>query len=381
MKTLTLRQAIMLTVCLSLMALPIMVQAQAGHADVGPPPIAPPLIREGTLAVKLVSVLSIGTTDDEIEAENQLSVVGILPRNGWIADYPVTPDIAGELRSAISDAADAGRLSISKDAALRGFDDALNESGLSIAPYPAEGAARAYTSAPSDAENYPNPAALNDYYYQQGPPVITCYAPPPDFYYLYAWVPYPFWWTGFWYPGFFVLHDFHRSIIVNRRAVFVSNHFNNIEKHKVFRIDPVARFHGKTFAGIGVARKKDFLSTGVPGSDKRIFNGPHTRNVPGGPAVSTPSRGGGTMNPQPGGGRSMTPPPRSGAQINPPSGSGKQAGPAPQGVPRVAPTPRSGIQTSPSSRGGETEHPSAGGERSGAPSHESEDSSRKGFRR
>jgi hypothetical protein len=37
---------------------------------------------------------------------------------GWIADYPVTPDIIGELQSSIGAAADSGRLALNKDAAM-----------------------------------------------------------------------------------------------------------------------------------------------------------------------------------------------------------------------------------------------------------------------
>ena len=42
--------------------------------------------------------------------------------------------------------------------------------------------------------------------------MVTYYAPPPDYYYLYSWVPYPFWCDEFWFGGFFILNDFHRSV-------------------------------------------------------------------------------------------------------------------------------------------------------------------------
>ena len=74
---------------------------QANH----PPPVAQPLVREGDFAVKLVSALNLGQTDNEAEAESILSHAGIAPTNGWIADYPVTPEIVGELLQSIQAAA------------------------------------------------------------------------------------------------------------------------------------------------------------------------------------------------------------------------------------------------------------------------------------
>ena len=95
------------------------------HAQTGPPlatnssPISQPLIREGTLAVKLAGDLKLGITEDEAEAEDLLSSAGIVPRNGWIADYPVTPDIVGELEVGIAAAATGGRINLSTIAALQ----------------------------------------------------------------------------------------------------------------------------------------------------------------------------------------------------------------------------------------------------------------------
>jgi hypothetical protein len=106
---------------------------------------------------------------------------------------------------------------------------------------------------------------------------VTYYAPPPDYDYLYTWVPCPFWWVDFWFAGFFILHDFHRIEFVNHRTVFISNHFNDIREHRVFRVDAVSRFHGRTFAGIGASHRGSFISTGVPRSERTIFNGTRTR--------------------------------------------------------------------------------------------------------
>jgi len=172
---------------------------------------------------------------------------------------------------------------MTKDEALKRLNDASAQLGVAVQPFAGN---EGYRGQPPGAENYPNPDAVNDYYYDEGPPVVTYYAPPPDYYYLYAWVPYPFWCYGFWFPGFFVLHDFHRVVNVHNRAVFVSNHFNDVNAHRVFRVDPVTRFNGRTFAGIGAPRTGGFVSTGVPRSDRRIFNAPPRTAPTGGMAGS-----------------------------------------------------------------------------------------------
>jgi uncharacterized membrane protein YgcG len=285
-------------------------------------------VREGALAVKLVFALGLSPTDDETQAETTLGEAGITPRNGWIADYPVTPDIVGELQAAVGESADAGKLTVGRDEAQKRLEGVLDDLKLGVRPYTGATTGEAL---PEHAENYPNPTVINNYYTTEGPPVVTYYAPPPDYYYLYSWVPYPFWGFGFWFPGYFVLHDFHRPIFVNRRVVFVSNHFNDLRAHRVFRVDPVARFRGRTFAGIGASHnRRDFISTGVPRSDRRIFNEPRTRMTPEGRAFvpRSPSGGRVTAPPAQGGGRSFTPAQRGGGRTMPSSirSSGGQGG-------------------------------------------------------
>jgi hypothetical protein len=169
---------------------------------------------------------------------------------------------------------------------------------------------------------------------------MTYYTPPPDFYPLYAWVPFPFWYTGFWFPGFFVLHDFHRTIIVDRRPVFVSNHFRDVRVNRVFRIDPDARFRGRTFGGIGASRTRGLLPTGIPRSEQRIFNNPPPRMAPGGVTAHPPA----LRN------RSMTPPPRSGMPAAPSAPRGGMA----------MPPSRGGATAAPPSRGGGPSHSGGG---------------------
>jgi hypothetical protein len=307
-----------LVVSLFLLLLPIVAAGQTDQPKTGPAPIGQQLVREGDLAVKLVFTLGLSSTDDENEAENQLAQVGIIPRNGWIADYPVTPDIIGELQQAVGNAADAEKLSMTRDEAVQRFDNATAELKLAIKPH---NVTKTYETLPENAEAYPNPTVINNYYNTEGPPVVTYYAPPPDYYYLYSWVPYPFWWTGFWFPGFFVLNDFHRTIVIDRRVHFVSNHFNDVRAHRVFRIDPVRRFRGSTFAGIGVTDRRGFIATGVPRSDRTIFNGSTRRSTPPGVRTFAPRT--------PTGGRSITPAVRGNVQRSiPAGGSGMRSAPS-----------------------------------------------------
>ncbi len=370
MKKLSPRDIIVFIAGLFLFLIPVVAWAQSGS----PPPIEQQLVREGDFAVRLASALGIGTTDEEVEAESRLGEAGITPRNGWIADYPVTPDIIGELQKAVGDAADANKLALGKDEALKRFYDVAAASGLPISPY--TGGAT-YGAESSGSQDYPNPQDINGYYSDQGPPVVTYYYPPPDFYYLYTWIPYPFWCSGFWFPGFFVLHDFHRTIVSNGRVIFVSNHFNDVRKHRVFRIDPGARFNGRTFAGIGVKSRKGFISTGVPRGETRIFHGPREQMPPGTRVVSPPPRGS-SVTGVPSGGVRPAGPPAGGTVVSPPVGEhrmmspahqeGRAPGPrvregerfrAPAGMP--GPPPSEGRVFGPPAHEGGTMHPSAGG--------------------
>ena len=288
-------------------------------ASPGLPPISQQLVREGDFAIKLYSALGLGTVQDETEAESGLGQAGIMPRNGWIADYPVTPDIFGELQRSVGDAAANRSIPQGKEAALQTLEAVSAETSLGIKPQ--TGLTVGEVPSEEVAQDYPNPAAINDYYQEEGPPVVTYYTPPPDYYYLYGWIPYPFWCDGFWFPGYFILHDFHRSFHRHNRVFFVSNHFNDIRSHRVFRVDPVSRFNGRTFAGIGMNSRRGFLSTGVPRSQRSIFNAPRAQAAPG-------------MRPLPGMRPSFHP-----------SGSGGNLAPAGRGRARTFAAPSRGART------------------------------------
>ena len=227
---------------LFLLLSPAICAAEYGQATPGAPPIEQPLVREGTFALKLAPTLGLPKVGSEAEAESVLAEKGIMPRNGWIADYPATPDIIGELRTAVGDAADAGKIQLSRVEALKRFDGVAADLALDIRPQEEDGVIDS-----GEEEDYlVSPSEINDYYYGVGPPVVTYYTPPNDFNYLYSWVPYPFWCGSFWFGGFFVLNDFHRTVFVghHRHRAFVSNHFRG--SGGVSRIDPVARFNGQS---------------------------------------------------------------------------------------------------------------------------------------
>jgi len=289
MKKIYLRSLDVYIIALLLVFLPVMAsaQAQTGQATAIPPPISQPLVTEGSLAVSLAASLGVSSTTDQIEAESNLGDIGIAPRNGWIADYPVTPDIVAEVRQSVATAADNEQLPFPKDEAVKRFTATIAGLDLSVRAYTGS---ETVSDQPVSCENYPNPAMINNTYSNEGPPIVTYYCPPPDYYYQYDWVPYPFWWTDFWFPGFFILRDFDRHVFVHHHFVHFSNHFNDIRRNHVFRIDPVERFHGRTFAGIGVKQPRAFISTGVQHSPQTIFNAPRGFRVNRGAGVPSMGR-------------------------------------------------------------------------------------------
>jgi Domain of unknown function (DUF4124) len=233
------------------------VNTQSGKASTQAPSIAQTLIREGDFAMRLADKLKIGTPQNEAEAESMLASSGIAPRNGWIADYPVTPDIIGELQNTVSGAVGSGKLAVNKDEAMKTFQDLIAQQGLPVRAesenqYPGGGSQQPYAeeAPPQDYPQYYDPSVIDDYYNDQGPPVVSYYPPPPDYGYLYSWVPYPFWCTGFWFPGFFVLHDFHRPFFANGNRRFISNHFWDSGRRGFGTIDPARRHMGNALANL-----------------------------------------------------------------------------------------------------------------------------------
>ncbi len=83
------------------------------------------LVREGSFAMKLAGALKVGPVKSEAEAESMLASIGIAPPNGWIADYPLTPDMIDELENAVGEAADSGKIAMNKDEAIKAFEDLM----------------------------------------------------------------------------------------------------------------------------------------------------------------------------------------------------------------------------------------------------------------
>jgi hypothetical protein len=270
------RKTILFVVGLTLLLVTGRTHAQPTYGSTGLPPIAAPLIREGELAMKLLPALGLGLASDEITAESRLGDAGIMPRNGWIADYPVTPDIMGELHRAVSDAADAGILNLSRDQALNQMDYIAAGLNVSASPYTGDDP---YAAASSDAGYYPDAAAVNNYYYAEGPPVYTYFAPPDDYYSLYSYVPYPFWSSGVRFPGFFILRDFHRTVRVHGHPYYCSNHFRHPGSQLIGRVDPIARLGQAGASSTGVPYAGSNPATSIPRSGRAGATVPHARGL------------------------------------------------------------------------------------------------------
>jgi hypothetical protein len=211
------------------------------------PPVEQALVREGDFAIKLAAELNLGNTEDEATAEALLVSAGIAPKNGWISDYPVTPQIVGQLHDAIAQAAADGTLS---DAyANQDLDRVVAQMNL---PEPAGTETADVAVAPSDS------TVINNYYESEGPPIVTYYPPPAAYLYLYDWVPYPVYWYGFWFPGYYICQNFTTTVVVTssfghphghpygpygpypRRGI-VSNWFRDPGTGKPVSVNPVVR--------------------------------------------------------------------------------------------------------------------------------------------
>jgi hypothetical protein len=197
------------------------------------PPVAQPLVREGDFAIKLAALYGLGAPENETEAEDLLSSAGVIPLNGWISDYPVTPEILGQLEESAARAAAEGRLSMGPEKATRLLYEQASQMNLPVPAGP-ESTVAAAQQAPAQPDIY-------NYYTGYGPPIITYYPPPPAYFYLYAWVPYPVWWYGYWYSGFYICNNFSTTVVVNSRTAYVRNRFVDPATRKVVRVEPVTR--------------------------------------------------------------------------------------------------------------------------------------------
>jgi hypothetical protein len=183
-----------------LLSIPVISYAQPEQNVQKAPPVSQPFVREGNFAIKLVEVLKLGTAKNEAEAESRLASMGIAPRNGWIADYPLTPDIIGELRNAVGVALDSGKLAMNKDEATMAVQVLVdNQWRQPVAP--GEEQARQYGEYP--------PAVYEGYeggyepYYNSEPYYSPYYSPYPYYYGgYYSPYLYPYFGGGFVIRGF-----------------------------------------------------------------------------------------------------------------------------------------------------------------------------------
>jgi hypothetical protein len=259
-----------------------------------PPPIEQTLVREGDFAIKLAEALKIGKAKNEAEAESMLASAGITPKNGWIADYPVTPDIIGELEKTIGEAADGQKLALGKNEALKALRTVAVEQEL---PIIAEGPDEYGESPPPTTPQYTTPSEIDNYYYTEGPPVVTYYPPPWDYYYMYAWIPSPFWCSGFYFPGFFILHDFHRGFHRNGHAYFITNHMRDPGTGRIFAVDPARRHTPRSFGSRDAPPMRGFNSTEARNGARSIFERSHGRLGSGNTSMPIPGRDPNNTNP------------------------------------------------------------------------------------
>jgi len=313
------------------------------------PPIGQALVPEGVLAMQLVEALKIGQGQDEAQAESMLSAVGIEPKNGWIAGYPVTPPVISEIEKGVLAAADAGKLGMGKDQALKVVGDLKAKLGLNVSTGAVPKAAAQtvpsrpvntviykyidksgvvhytdrYETIPKEYRNQvemiretvrpqsseevapeetagqegpytasPSPEVISNYYYNDGPPVVTYYAPPAPYYYLYSWVPYPFWYSSFYFPGYFILNGFHRHVYYANRPYTVTNYVGAAFGGRGGVVHPVNRAVGSGMSsGVGA---QAFHSPGVQSSARQIVGMSQSRTSSGGVAMG---RGGSPVGP------------------------------------------------------------------------------------
>ena len=192
----------------------------------------------------------------------------------------MTPIIIGQLESAVVSAADSQELSLGKDDALKAYRDLTAEFGLNVV---AETSGQYAENQPEGSDEYSNSPEITNYYDDEGRR-LSLTTPPPDYGYLYTWAPYPFWCSGFFFPGFFVLNDFDIIVVVDHdhhghhhHHHVISNHFMDSKTHTVFRVDPTMKTIGKPVnASVtrtpGLIGTRGFKSTEAGKGATSIFN-------------------------------------------------------------------------------------------------------------
>lgn len=192
--------------------IPALVTAQQPVEKSSISAIEPVLVRQGDFAMLLVEALHLGVAERQESAISRLEDADIAPEDGWIADYPMTPEILAQLAPTLGDAADSGAIALSRDEALGALQALAAEFGLSLPDELGPRYARRYLR--DDAYDCQG-STIRRYYDNYAPPVLSYCRPPYDYDYLYDWRPYGSWWHGHYYPGYYLLHRFHLVIHVD----------------------------------------------------------------------------------------------------------------------------------------------------------------------
>ncbi len=274
---------LMIFLAASLALAPFTASVNAQSSTSQRPPVEQPLVREGDFAVELATALNLTNSHDEAAAESSLAAINIAPRNGWISDYPMTPDIVFEVRDSVVRSASAGSLNMTEADAGSTVDKigiAMNlpvkVAGESYGYESSSSSGSEYSSgsaaAPPEVSQYMEPSEVEDYYDEYGPPIVSYYPPPWAYGYLYDWVPWPFWWGGYGFGGFFVLGDFDRYYHNHR----YTNHVRNANG-TVSRVDPATRASGtaassRTAGTNGAGQGSRFGSANAQAGARAILN-------------------------------------------------------------------------------------------------------------
>lgn len=228
------KRALIPLLAAALLLIPALVAAQQPDEKSSVSAIDPVLVRQGDFAILLAEALHLGVVEREEEAIRHLEDGDIAPEDGWIADYPVTPEILAQLALTIGDAADSGAIALSRDEALGALQALAADFGLSIPDELVPRYARRYLR--DDAYDCRG-STISRYYDNYGPPVLSYCRPPYDYDALYDWRPYGSWWHGHYYPGYYLLHRFHLVIQVeskrpHHRRHLAKPHAKSKHRHK-----------------------------------------------------------------------------------------------------------------------------------------------------
>jgi len=171
-----------------------------------------PAVVQGEFAIDLCAELGFGAIVDEAEAQGMLEGIGVQPQGGWAVEDPITLEVIAELRVALLESLESGRLAMTEIEALGAFDR------LALRLGPVETQTHDVIEGDPSLGQKAYDAGPNGYAHQfpGAPPVITYSPPPAQHYSDYDWVPYPFYYARRYYSGYYILHHHRRHHMVDR---------------------------------------------------------------------------------------------------------------------------------------------------------------------